>query len=146
LPPGSKVPGNFSRPTHLRLNRSSEFLWVKKHGRSVVGPFFRISAAHPEALCAGEASPSTVPQQVEPTSNPSESRLGIITTRRIGNAVIRARCRRRIRELHRLQRAQLQAGYWIVVIARSECASAPWKNLQTEWLRLLGKLTILRPA
>jgi ribonuclease P protein component len=135
LPSGSNPISGFSRPKFLGLNKSSEFFRVKTTGRSAVGAYFRISATRaPDVPAAGT--------QGQP--DPPESRVGIITTRRIGNAVLRARCRRRIRELHRLNRRQIEPGYWIVAIAKTDCATAAWKNLETEWLRLLGKLSILR--
>jgi ribonuclease P protein component len=96
-----------------------------------VGPFFRISALRLEP------GPPT-------GTLTAEARVGIITTKRLGNAVRRNRCRRRIRELHRSTRHLLAPGTWLVVIARSECATAPWADLETEWLRLLAKLSIVQ--
>ena len=50
---------------------------------------------------------------------PVRSRLGVTVSRRIGNAVIRNRVKRRVREIFRKEmRAKLPAGTAVVVIAR----------------------------
>ncbi len=46
------------------------------------------------------------------------SRLGMAVSRKVGNAVVRNRIRRRIRESFRLLQHDLPAGYDLVVIAR----------------------------
>ena len=47
------------------------------------------------------------------------SRLGITTGLKLGNAVKRNRARRRIRELYRTNESRLLPGYDIVVVART---------------------------
>ena len=57
-------------------------------------------------------------------NEPTRSRLGVTVSRRIGNAVMRNRVKRRVREIFRKQiRAQLPAGTSIVVIARGGAAA-----------------------
>ena len=49
-------------------------------------------------------------------------RLGLTVSRKVGNAVIRNRVKRRVREWFRLERGRLSAGTEVVVIARREAS------------------------
>ena len=74
------------------------------------------------------------------------TRVGLITSRRIGNAVTRNRARRRLREMVRLARPQLNQGIegrWIVLIARRAVAVAGYKEIEREWLSLARRASIL---
>ena len=122
------VPPQFTRPRSLRLHQSAEFTLVRHQGKVATGRYFRMSVA------------------VIPTASSAESRVGLITTRRLGGAVVRVRVRRRLRELHRLHRPQLRPGLWIVLIGRREAATAPWSSLCREWLHLGQKLSIFQTA
>lgn len=63
------------------------------------------------------------------------SRLGITVSRRVGNAVVRNRLKRRVRECYRLKlRAMLPAGVAMVVIARKGAGELGWMALRTELL------------
>lgn len=75
-----------------------------------------------------------------------ETKVGIVTSRRVGNAVARVRVRRLLREIHRLSRPDLKDGLWIVLIAQQEAAFSTMEELRREWLRLGAKLSIFRPA
>jgi ribonuclease P protein component len=71
-------------------------------------------------------------------------RVGFTATKRIGNAVIRNRAKRRLREAARqLVPSEGLAGCDYVLIARDETASAPWGALLDD---LRSALIRLRPA
>lgn len=72
-------------------------------------------------------------------------RVGFVTSKRIGGAVIRNRVRRRLREIVRKQQLQLRNGIWFVVIARPAAARATYQALEDEWLRLAKRASILAP-
>jgi len=71
------------------------------------------------------------------------SRVGVITTRRLGNAVVRNRTRRRLREIARLHLPEFAQACWIVIVAKPESATASFADLKDEWLRLARRLSIL---
>jgi ribonuclease P protein component len=66
-------------------------------------------------------------------------RLGITVSRRVGNAVVRNRVRRRIREIVRGQLALLPRGFDLIVIAFPEAARAPFAVLNEELPCLLTR-------
>ncbi len=51
-----------------------------------------------------------------------QPRLGLTVSRKVGNAVVRNRVKRRVREWFRLERGRLTAGTEVVVIARREAS------------------------
>ncbi len=55
-------------------------------------------------------------------------RSGIIASRKVGNAVARNRCKRRIRELVRAQFHRFPPGHDLVVIARAGLGECPWPD------------------
>ena len=62
-------------------------------------------------------------------------RFGVTASRRAGGAVVRSRCKRRLRELYRIHRKELDcAAVDIVINARRSCATAPWAELEREFL------------
>jgi ribonuclease P protein component len=114
----------FSRS--LRLSRASEFSLVKASGKSWTGKHLVLAVLTRES----EAAP----------------RIGIITTKRLGNAVSRNQIRRRIREIFRLNQHRIRRGFWVVTIARRSSATATFDELERDWLRLVVRASILAPG
>ena len=73
-------------------------------------------------------------------------RVGFVTSKRVGGAVVRNRVRRRLREIVRRHQHELRAGLWMVVIARPAAADATYRALEDEWLRLAKRAFILAPS
>jgi ribonuclease P protein component len=69
------------------------------------------------------------------------SRFGISVSKRVGNAVIRNRIKRVIREIIRLKPPV--CGWDIVVIARNPAASSNYKELDKSFLNLLSRAKIV---
>jgi len=64
------------------------------------------------------------------------NRLGLSASKRLGNAVIRNRLRRRLREAYRLSKAELPTGYDLVLVPKlSELPS--WDKLKTQLVQLI---------
>jgi ribonuclease P protein component len=114
-------PRRFRFPKSARLTRSSEFAKVKNAGESCHGRLMVLSV-----LKTAECEP----------------RIGLITSRRLGNAVKRNAVRRRLREIVRLERPRLKPGLWLVFVARKAAAGAPFEALREDWLRLAKRASI----
>ena len=71
------------------------------------------------------------------------NRVGITVSKRLGKANVRNRVRRRLREVYRLNEAQFQPGWDIVVVARSKAVKAPFDQLTKAYLSLAQKAGIL---
>lgn len=98
---GVSVPtGRFSSKDRLR--RSREFKQVTRRGRR--------AAASAYVVLTAPGIPGRGP------------RLGLTVSRKVGNAVVRNRVKRRIREWFRASRATWPGAWDIVVIARREAA------------------------
>jgi ribonuclease P protein component len=107
-------------PRARRLTRSAEFLRVKTEGVSQRGSLLVVGALR--------------------TGTEGECRTGIVTSRRVGGAVVRNRIRRRLREVVRQHPEALKRGFWLVVIARPAAARASYRALEHEWLRLTRRV------
>jgi ribonuclease P protein component len=101
-------------PKPARLGRAGEFDRVKREGTTYPGRYFILAVLR------------RPPEQ-------DAARVGLITSRRVGESVVRHRVRRRLRELFRLARPVLQHGLWLVLIARAAASRASFEALQGEW-------------
>jgi ribonuclease P protein component len=70
-------------------------------------------------------------------NNLPQSRFGFSIKKALGGAVVRNRIRRRLREIARLHREELPAGWDIVIHPKSSVAKAPFEALAADFLRLL---------
>jgi ribonuclease P protein component len=105
-------------PKTARLLRRAEFQRAYRTGRRFVGRFVVVF--------------------VVPTEG--EVRVGITASKKIGSAVVRNRCKRRIRELVRLNRGTLgDAGVDVVVNVRRGCERARWNDLREDFLICLER-------
>ena len=71
------------------------------------------------------------------TNELPQSRFGFSIKRALGGAVVRNRIRRRIREVIRLHRQEISAGWDIVIHPKPNVATAQFALLTTELLKLL---------
>lgn len=72
------------------------------------------------------------------------NRLGLVSSTKLGHAVVRNRCRRRLRELYRIHTPELKQGYDIILVARARTAHAPWPELEKQFRKVCRKLDLLR--
>jgi len=73
------------------------------------------------------------------------AKVGVITSRRVGGAVVRNKVRRRLREIIKTCIAQIPAGFLVVIVAKSAAADVSFEQLKAEWLLLARRLSILPP-
>lgn len=107
----------------LKLNH--EFRRLYHRGKSVVSPYFVI-------YCRKTGRP--------------DSRLGITTGVKLGNAVKRNFVRRRIRELYRTNEDSFIPGYDIVVVARTRAIFGRYAELERSFLQQMKKLGMTQPG
>ena len=71
------------------------------------------------------------------------NRLGLTASTKLGHAVVRNRCRRRLREVYRLNTPALRQGYDLILVARGRTVTASWKELNDTFMKLCRKLDLL---
>ncbi len=119
-------PARLRFPKSARLSRASEFARLRREGRSFHGSFVVLSILKAES--------------------DTDARIGLITSRRVGAAVVRNRVRRRLREIVRAMRPRLCRGWHLVIVARASAARAEFVALQEELHVLAQRGAILDPA
>jgi ribonuclease P protein component len=72
------------------------------------------------------------------------SRLGVITGRKIGHAVIRSRARRLLREAFRLNQYCLTKPVDLVLVARGSIVEKAFSEVETDFLLALKKARLIR--
>jgi ribonuclease P protein component len=114
-------------PAPARLTRRAEFLHAAAKGRKAPMPGLVL--------------------QVLPRNDNGPVRLGFTVTKKIGNAVIRNRTRRRLKEAARLVLAQHPvSGVDLVLIGREGTAKRDFVTLQDDLRRALARALRSEPA
>lgn len=72
------------------------------------------------------------------------NRVGLTVSKKLGNAVVRNKLRRRLREIYRLHEAEFRCGFDIVFVARSGANDASYQQLERAYLALARKGGLLR--
>jgi ribonuclease P protein component len=106
----------FRFPASRRLKHSREFARVRTEGRAFPGGLLLMG--------------------VLDLADGSEFRVGLVTSKRVGGAVVRNRVRRRLREIVRRHQNEVRKGVWLVLVTRPAAAQADSAALEAEWLRL----------
>ena len=99
-----------------RIRRHADFQDVYKHGTRVPGRYYTLFTK-PNGLAVG--------------------RLGIAATKRLGDAVIRNRAKRLIREVFR--RNDIAPGFDIVVVPRRELLSTSLTTLESDYRAFVSR-------
>jgi ribonuclease P protein component len=109
---------------NMRLKQSRDFSRVRREGRRVVNG----------CLIAN--------WQVLPAGSPAH--LGVITTKKLGNAVIRARARRLLREAFRLHQHDLTQPVDLVLVAQRTIVGKGLAGVESDLLAALRRGGILK--
>jgi RNase P protein component len=73
---------------------------------------------------------------------PASARVGITVGGKVGNAVVRNKLRRRLKEICRLNSARFLGGFDLVIIARDAAAAARYAELNRDLMYLADKLGV----
>lgn len=79
-----------------------------------------------------------------PLSEGSQSKIGIVTTRRLGSSVIRNRARRLLREVYRIHQYDLTQPAEIVLVARNGIKESKFSDVERDYLKALHKACLLK--
>lgn len=114
-----------SLPSDQRLRRTREFTAVREQGKSWAGRCLILA--------------------IRPRPDNTQPHAGFTTTKRIGNAVIRNKVRRRLRMIVRENFPRLTVTHDIVTIAKYPAVKAAYADLQREWQHLAEKAGLFTP-
>jgi ribonuclease P protein component len=74
----------------------------------------------------------------------STSRLGVVTAKKLGNAVVRTRARRLLRESFRQHQHELAGPLDLVLVARASIVGKRFAEVERDFLTMLRKSRLLK--
>jgi ribonuclease P protein component len=74
------------------------------------------------------------------------SRLGVITGRKLGGAVVRTRARRLLRTTFRLHQRELERPVEIILVARSPIVGKKLADVERDFMSAMRRANLLKPA
>jgi ribonuclease P protein component len=116
--PGATVRARRNLPRESRLVRRAEFEKVYREGRRRSSPTFVVFLR---------------------SNGIENSRFGMSVKKALGNAVVRNRIRRRVREVLRLRREEILPGWDVVIHPNRSAATLKFTQLEAELLSLLPR-------
>ena len=122
--------GSRTLPKSERLQRGYQFRSVYERGRKFRGRMVVLYVAEGDELSPG----------------PGGRSVGVVTSRKVGSAVVRSRARRLLREAYRLNKQKLKTNLQIVLVARSAIRGSGFRELEAELLQLFEAAGILNPT
>ena len=72
------------------------------------------------------------------------NRVGVTVGKKLGKAVVRNRVRRRLREIWRLNKKDMEQGWDIILVARVRAVETSYQKLEKTYLRLLKEVGLLK--
>jgi len=122
-------------PSNDRTEATNGF---PKTSRVVRGDDFTVTMRRGGCAADGTLVVFATPRTDRDHPNVMSSRMGVTIPKKTGNAVVRNRWKRLIREAFRTQREQLPAGYDFIVRPKKD-ATPDWKRIQRGLPRLAAK-------
>jgi ribonuclease P protein component len=109
-------------PKSAKILRSADFRAVYDQSRD---HGFRVSNSLFAAFCLPHPA--------------GETRVGVTTTKALGGAVVRNRIKRRIREIYRLHRPEIAAGWDVVINPRRPAIGVPFADLERAFMKVMER-------
>ena len=111
----------------MRIRQGSDFARLKQHGQRL---------AQGGLVLNWLELPEGAPSQ-------PQARFAVITTRKLGNAVIRNRARRLLRECFRLHQPALRVPVEMVLIARRSLVGQSFAGVEADYLAILRSAKLI---
>ena len=102
----------------LRINRGKDYSSIYKKSKKIRGNYVIVFARE---------------------NHLNHNRFGIVTSKKIGNAVVRNRAKRQIREIIRININKIQIGYDVVIVAKFNIKEAIFEKIEIDLLRIIKK-------
>ena len=120
--------------TEQHLRRQQDFRAVKEHGR-------RINCGAFTLWCLDRGSAPPPSRSVE-TAALTVKRLGVVaSTAGVGNAVLRNRAKRRLRDIFRRHQELVPPGCDVLLTARTAATLWPMSELEGKFVQACGQLS-----
>lgn len=71
----------------------------------------------------------------------THSRVGVVASRKVGNAVHRNRAKRRMRELFRRNKELFSSPVDLLLVASAAIREAAWAELEESYIQAVGKIS-----
>lgn len=111
--------------TLQRLKKNNDFQHVFKKGQSTANRQFVVYVLK-------------MPER-------AENRLGLSVSKKIGNAVVRNRIKRKVREVFRQLNGRLEQGHDFIIIARQPAADMTFAEIESSLQHVLKRAKVLKP-
>lgn len=122
-PAAMHPPERLGFPRRRRLSRSSDFERLRDEGRREV---------------CGTLILNWLPA--------AQLRLGIVTSRKVGPAIVRSRARRLLREVFRQHQHEVVGTVSMVLVARRSIAGSHLETVRRDYLRALSRARLIKPG
>lgn len=119
-----RIPGRERFPRTRRLRSPRDFQRTRRRGRSVSGAYLTL-------------------HYVRQPGDPAPTRAGFSVGKRVGNAVMRNRVKRRLREAVRRLLADVPAGWDLILSGKPGAAQVAYAALVAEVRELLARAGLL---
>lgn len=127
-------------PRTVRIRDSRDFTRLKDTGRRLTQGCLILNWH-----CGGTEAIGKGVEGIAPVQAPMPTtRLGVITSRRIGGSVVRNRARRLLREVFRIHRIRLHRGCDLVIIARKSIGNLNLVGVELDFLAACRRAKLLQ--
>jgi ribonuclease P protein component len=122
---------------HLTMSAPSRSLRFPRERRIIRGRDFQRARAEGRRLAVGCLVLNWVDAE--------QTRVGVITSRKIGNAVVRTRARRLLREAFRLNQHRIARPMDLVLVARQSIVEKDFAGVEVDFVTALRRADLLKP-
>lgn len=121
-------------PKEFRINKSKDFSLIRKQGLRRVYPYFIAQLKFQDAILPNGVTDTMAGASGQGMDPLLLTRLGVIASRRVGNAVVRNRGKRLMRRLFYKYKQYLPVGSQLVIVLRLGVDKASFAQLDADFL------------